>query len=312
MSASIFKIGTRGSKLALIQAETVQDAIKRLHPDVQTEIIVIKTSGDWKPQDGETRLVETEGGKGLFAREIEKALMDGTIDCGVHSLKDMPSFLPDGLVVDHVLPREDARDAFISAKYKSLDDLPPGAVVGTSSLRRQAFVLAHRPDVTVVPIRGNVDTRLQKLRDGQADATILAMAGLNRMGLQKEATAALAPEDMLPACGQGAVCIEIREGDDRAAALLNPLHCFETGLCVFAEREVLRVLDGSCHTPIAAYAVIESDGLMWLRALVADERGQSLYYEAGRAEVEGIEGAKAFGRDIGQKLKDVIPPDLLT
>ncbi len=312
MSASVFKIGTRGSKLALIQAETVAAALKRLHPDLQTEIVVIKTSGDWKPQDGEKRLAETEGGKGLFAREIEKALLDGAVDCGVHSLKDMPSFLPEGLVVDHVLAREDARDAFISAKYKSIDDLPQGARVGTSSLRRQAFVLAHRPDVTVVPLRGNVDTRLQKLRDGQADATILAMAGLNRMGLSKEVTAVITPEDMLPACGQGAVCIETREGDDKTAALLAPLHCFETGLCVFAEREVLRVLDGSCHTPIAAYAVIEDDGAMWLRALVADEKGQSLYYEAGRAEVEGIEGAKAFGYDIGRKLKDVIPPDLLT
>lgn len=312
MTSSVFKIGTRGSKLALIQAETVQAALKRIHPDLQTEIVVIKTSGDWKPQDGETRLAENEGGKGLFAREIEKALVDGAIDCGVHSLKDMASFLPGGLVVDYVLAREDARDAFISAKYKSLDDLPAGATVGTSSLRRQAFVLAHRPDVNVVPLRGNVDTRLQKLRDGQADATILAMAGLNRMGLAKEVTAVIAPEDMLPACGQGAVCIETREGDDNAGKFLAPLHCFETGLCVFAEREVLRVLDGSCHTPIAAYAVIEDDGMMWLRALVADEKGQSLYYEAGRAEVEGIEGAKAFGRDIGQKLKDVIPPGLLT
>lgn len=312
MSGTSFKIGTRGSRLALIQAETVQAALKCIHPDLPVEIVVIKTSGDWKPQDGETRLSENEGGKGLFAREIEKALLDGAIDCGVHSLKDMASFLPDGLVVDHVLAREDARDAFISPKYKSIDDLPQGATVGTSSLRRQAFVLAHRPDVKVVPIRGNVDTRLQKLRDGQADATILAMAGLNRMGLSKEVASVIEPEDMLPACGQGAVCIETREGDERAAQLLNPLHCFETGLCVFAEREVLRVLDGSCHTPIAAYAVIEKDGLMWLRALVADERGQSLYYEAGRAEVEGIEGAKAFGNDIGRKLKDVIPPDLLT
>lgn len=312
MSGTSFKIGTRGSRLALIQAETVKAALERVHPDQQVEIVVIKTSGDWKPQDGETRLSENEGGKGLFAREIEKALLDGAIDCGVHSLKDMASFLPEGLVVDHVLAREDARDAFISPKYTSIDDLPQGAIVGTSSLRRQAFVLAHRPDVKVVPIRGNVDTRLQKLRDGQADATILAMAGLNRMGLAKEVTVVIEPEDMLPACGQGAVCIETREGDDNAAKLLAPLHCFETGLCVFAEREVLRVLDGSCHTPIAAYAVIEKDGLMWLRALVADEKGQSLYYEAGRAEVEGIEGAKAFGRDIGQKLKDVIPPGLLT
>lgn len=310
MTSPLLKIGTRGSKLALIQTETVAAALKRIHPELTVDIVVIKTSGDWKPQDGETRLAENEGGKGLFAREIERAMMDGTIDCGVHSLKDMASFLPGGLAVDHILPREDARDALISVKYASLDDLPEGAVVGTSSLRRQAFVRAHRPDVTVVPLRGNVDTRLQKLKDGMADATILAVAGLSRMGLMKEIASILEPEDMLPACGQGAVCIETRTGDERTRALLDPLHCRETGLCVFAEREVLRVLDGSCHTPIAAYAIMDGDK-MWLRALVASEDGQALYYEDGEADIHGNDGAKAFGHDIGQKLKAMIPPGLL-
>lgn len=311
MTLPLLKIGTRGSKLALIQTETVAEALRRIHPELTVEIVIIKTSGDWKPQDGETRLSETEGGKGLFAREIERAMINGDIDCGVHSLKDMASFLPDELVIDHILPREDARDALISTSYKTLDDLPNGATVGTSSLRRQAFVRAHRPDVTVIPLRGNVDTRLQKLKDGMADATILAVAGLSRMGLTKEITTILEPEDMLPACGQGAVCIETRKGDERTRALLDPLHCHETGLCVFAEREVLRVLDGSCHTPIAAYAVMEGE-TMWLRALVASEDGQALYYEAGRADVHGNDGAKAFGHDIGRKLKEMIPPDLLT
>lgn len=310
MAKTTLKIGTRGSRLALIQTDMVTQALQKAHPGLIVEKIIIKTSGDWKPQDGETRLAEEQGGKGLFAHEIEKAILDGSVDCGVHSLKDMPSFLPKGLAINHVLPREDARDALISVKYKTIDDLPEGAIVGTSSLRRQAFILAHRPDVKVVALRGNVETRIQKLKDGQVDATLLAMAGLNRMGLSAEATAILEPEDMLPACGQGTVCIETREGDTETQSLFDVIHCHETGLCVFAEREVLAVLDGSCHTPIGAYAVLENDK-MYLRALVASEDGQALYYESAQAEIVGAEGAKAFGHDLGHKLRVTLPPGFL-
>jgi hydroxymethylbilane synthase len=310
MTKQTLKIGTRGSRLALIQTDMVMAALMAAHPGLTVEKVIIKTSGDWKPADGETRLAEEQGGKGLFAREIEKAMLDGAVDCGVHSLKDMSSFLPEGLVINHVLPREDVRDALISARYKTIDDLPPGAVIGTSSLRRQAFMLAHRPDLNIVPLRGNVETRLQKLKDGQVDATLLAMAGLNRMGLADEATCILEPEDMLPACGQGAVCIETRDGDEDTQRLFDALHCHETGLCVFAEREVLAVLDGSCHTPIGAYAVLEK-GVLYLRALVASEDGQALYYESARGEVEGPLGAKAFGHDLGRKLKAALPPGFL-
>lgn len=296
--------------MALVQTNMVVDALKKAHPDLAVETVIIKSAGDWKPEQGETRLSETDGGKGLFAHEIERALLDGAVDCGVHSLKDMASFLPEGLVIEHVLPREDVRDAFVSMSYESLEDLPAGGTVGTCSLRRQAFILAHRPDLKIVPLRGNVDTRLQKLKDGQVDAIILAMAGLKRLGLERVVTSVLEPHDMLPACGQGAVCIETREGDDKTQALLNPLHCFETGLCVFAERATLQVLDGSCHTPIGAYATVEK-GLLYLRALVAGPDGQALYYEAGQAEVEGPEGARAFGRDLGHKLKSALPPGFL-
>jgi hydroxymethylbilane synthase len=310
MTKTTLKIGTRGSRLALIQTDMVMAALQEAHLDLKIEKIIIKTSGDWKPQDGETRLSEEQGGKGMFAHEIQKAILEGAVDCGVHSLKDMPSFLPKGLVINHVLPREDVRDVLISAKYSSIDDLPEGAVVGTSSLRRQAFILAHRPDVKIVPLRGNVETRIQKLKDGQVDATLLAMAGLNRMGLAGEATMIMEPEDMLPACGQGAVCIETREDDQDTQNLFDSIHCNETGLCVFAEREVLAVLDGSCHTPIGAYAVLD-DEMMYLRALVASDDGQSLYYESAQGEIIGAEGAKAFGHDLGQKLKSALPPDFL-
>lgn len=310
MTKQTLRIGTRGSKLALTQTDMVAAALAAAHPDLAIETVIIKTSGDWKPADGETRLSEEQGGKGLFAHEIEKAILDGRVDCGVHSLKDMPSFLPEGLVIDHVLPREDARDAFISAKYKNIDDLPEGAIVGTSSLRRQALMLAHRPDIKIVPLRGNVETRLQKLKDGQVDATLLAVAGLNRLGLEGEITAILPCEDMLPACGQGAVCIEIRDGDDSTQKLFDAIHCADTGLCVFAEREVLAVLDGSCHTPISAYATLDK-GVMYLRALVASPDGQTLYYESARGEVMGVPGATAFGRDLGEKLKADLPPGFL-
>ncbi len=237
-----YRIGTRGSKLALIQANEVARRIAlALHAHVEdvTEIVVISTAGD-RVQD---RSLSEIGGKGLFTQEIEEQLADGRIDVAVHSMKDMPTRLPDGLVIDCLLERADPRDAFLSSKANSLMSLPQGAVVGTSSLRRAAQVRARRPDVTVVPFRGNVDTRLKKLADGVADATLLAMAGLTRMNLLECVTAPLSPEELLPAVAQGAIGIERRAGDDEAAHMLEKLHHAETGLRIAAERAFLAVLD---------------------------------------------------------------------
>lgn len=308
------KIGTRGSKLALYQANLVADTLRAAHDDLDVEIVEINTSGDWKPSEGEIRLSEAAGGKGQFAKEIESALMDGRIDCGVHSMKDMPSFLPDGLVISHILPRGDARDAFLANDYKTLDDLPQGATVGTASLRRQAFVLSRRPDLNIVPFRGNVPTRIQKLRDGQVDATLLALAGLQRLELEHELSSIMSEDEMLPAAGQGAIGVEIRQGDSATKALLDVIHCRETGLRVAAERAALQVLDGSCHTPIGAYATLESHE-MHLRVAVGRLDGQEMHMVEGRLtlndDTDHCEQVYALGETLGQRLKDMIPPELL-
>lgn len=311
MSKRKVKIGTRGSKLALVQARGVEAALKTAHPDLQVEIVEILTSGDWKPEDGETRLSEAEGGKGLFAKEIEKALLDGGVDCGVHSLKDMDSSLPEGLVLAYFMAREDPRDAFLSSSFSSFEALPEGAVVGTSSLRRQALLLAKRPDLNIVPLRGNVSTRIEKMKKGQVDATLLAMAGLKRLGLEEEITTPIEIEDMLPACGQGTIGIEIRQDDTFMRDILGPLHCTKTGLCSLAEREVLRVLDGSCHTPIGAYGVFEKDEL-FLRALVAAKNGTAIYCEESRGGVQTPEEAVLLGQELGLRLKDKTPPNIFS
>ncbi len=305
------RIGTRASKLALIQAHTVQERLQAAHPGLEAEIVEITTSGDWKPSDGETRLSEAEGGKGLFAKEIETALLDGHVDIGVHSLKDMPSFLPDGLVIDHVLEREDPRDVFISANYKSLEELPQGAKLGTSSLRRQAMALALRPDLEIVPLRGNVGTRLEKIQGGQADATFLAAAGLKRLGLEEHIKAYMGIDQMLPAAAQGVIGIECRAGEDDIQEALKAIHHEPTGFCATAERAALQILDGSCHTPIGAYAVLEGKQVT-LKALVASEDGAEVYKDSISGAVKNTQDAQALGETLGRQLKDVIPPDLLT
>lgn len=309
MSKTI-KIGTRGSKLAMIQTNMVADSLRKMHPDIHVEVVEILTSGDWKPEHGETRLSEAEGGKGLFAKEIERAILDGTVDCGVHSMKDMPSFLPDGLVIDHIMERADPRDALVSGKYSSLDDLPQGATLGTSSMRRQAFVLAKRPDFKVVPIRGNVPTRIGKMKDGHADAIILAYAGLVRLGLEGEAVQVWDADYMLPAAGQGAVGIEIRKGDDETRALLDALHHRETGLCVSAERAALQILDGSCHTPIGAFATLDGHQ-MNIDVAVASLDGKDLFEADGSFAVKSVEDAIDLGEGVGNTLRDIVPPELL-
>lgn len=253
------RIGTRGSPLALAQANDVRArliAAHGLNEDAVT-IRIIKTSGDMI-QD---RPLSEVGGKGLFTKEIEEALLAGGIDLAVHSMKDVPTILPAGLYISTILQREDVRDAFISLKYPTLDAMPAGSIVGTSSLRRQAQVKRARPDLHVVNFRGNVQTRLDKIAAGVADATFLAMAGLNRLGMPQKATAAIPTATMLPAVAQGAVGIEIRPDDPRTAAALAPLDHPQTAVCVTAERAFLARLEGSCRTPIAGLAELDEQGL---------------------------------------------------
>lgn len=310
MTTGIFRIGTRGSKLALVQAGMVADLLRIAHPALQVETVIINTSGDWKPEQGETRLSPDAGGKALFAKEIEAAILAGAVDCGVHSLKDMPAILPEGLAIEHVLPRADVRDALLTNGAKSIMDLPPGAVVGTASLRRQAFVLAKRPDLKVVPLRGNVPTRIEKLRGGQVDAAILALAGLARLGLEHEVAAILEPEEMLPAGCQGIVGIEMRAGDARVKTLLDPLHDFETGLCAVAERSALAALGGSCHTPIGALAVRTGDKIR-LRLKLADPDGTRFFEETVCETVRTVVDADMLGTAAGDTLRRVVPVELL-
>ncbi len=250
MKAARIRIGTRGSPLALAQAREVEARLEAAHGPglLAFEIRVIKTTGD-RIQD---RPLAEAGGKGLFTKEIEEALLAGEVDIAVHSMKDMPTALPAGLTMAAFLPREDVRDALISSKAASLSDLPGGAVVATSSLRRQAQVRHLRPDLKVVPLRGNVETRLRKLAEGAADATLLALAGLNRLGLADRAAGPVPVDEMLPAVAQGAIGVEIRAGDTETAQVLAPINHELTALTVTAERVFLARLEGSCRTPIAA------------------------------------------------------------
>ena len=244
------RIGSRGSPLALVQAREVQARLAAAAgaDPASIEIKVIRTTGD-TIQD---RPLMEAGGKGLFTKEIEEALLSGAIDLAVHSSKDMTTLLPPGLILSGFLPREDARDTFISRKTKSLHDLPSGAVVGTASLRRQAMVLRARPDLRIVPLRGNVETRLRKIQDGVADATLLAVAGLKRLGLISAATELLDIDAFLPAVGQGAIGIETRVDDTATRALVAKISDPDTAAALAAERAFLAVLDGSCRTPIGA------------------------------------------------------------
>lgn len=306
------RIGTRGSKLALVQTHMVADALRRAHPGMQVEIREILTSGDWKPEHGETRLAEAAGGKGLFAKEIERALIDGVIDCGVHSLKDMPSFLPPGLEISHVLEREDPRDVFISDKYGSLADMPPGAVIGTSALRRQALILNRRPDLKVIPLRGNVPTRIEKMRAGQADALILASAGLTRLGLISEIKEYFSADDFLPGAAQGVIGIEARSDDMATKNILEALDHSETHLIVLSERAALQTLDGSCRTPVGAHAVRKAGQKMHLRVRVISPDGRDVYADEIEGVVQTREEAERLGQVVGLRLKARVPAGLLT
>ncbi|HEV8678188.1 MAG TPA: hydroxymethylbilane synthase [Stellaceae bacterium] len=299
------RIGTRGSPLALVQARMVRDGLAAAHADLggpdDIQVVPIKTTGD-AVQD--RKLMEI-GGKGLFTKEIEEALLDGRIDCAVHSMKDMPTWLPAGLVIGAMLAREDARDALFAKTGKCIAELPRGTTVGTASLRRQAQLLALRPDLRVVPLRGNVETRLRKLAAGEADATLLAVAGLKRLGLLDKAAAIIDSGEILPAVGQGAIGVEMRADDARLRALLAPLDHRATTLCVTAERACLAELDGSCHTPIAAYAELAAAGGLRLRSLIALPDGTAVH----RDERDGpAADPVALGRAAGQHLKAAAAP----
>lgn len=291
---SPFRIGTRGSPLALAQARLVRNGLEAVHENIVIEEVVIKTTGD-KILD---KPLADIGGKGLFTKEIDAALLDGRIDCAVHSAKDVPTWLPDGLIMPCFLPREDPRDVLISAQGSSLDDLPPGSVVGTASLRRQAQILFRRKDLNVIPFRGNVGTRLQKLSDGQADATLLAIAGLKRLGKTDIKFHVIEPEEILPAAGQGAVGLMCRAGDDRTQELLMPINDVDTSVCVLAERAMLDILQGTCHTPIGSLAIINDDNI-YIRGCIAMPDG----FELITAEHTGhAKSAVETGREIGRNL----------
>lgn len=294
------KIGTRGSPLALAQAfETRRRlmAARGLAEDA-CEIVVIKTTGDDRTLIAADRPLKEIGGKGLFTKEIEEALLAGGIDIAVHSMKDMPVAQPEGLMLDCYLPREDVRDAFVAPTVARLADLSEGAVVGTSSLRRRAQLAYRRPDLRLVEFRGNVQTRLKKLSEGMAQATFLAMAGLNRLGMAHVATAPIAPEEMLPAVAQGAIGIERRAADAAVADLLAAIHDGPTGERLAAERAFLATLDGSCETPIAGLALHEGDGL-WLRGEILRPDGSEVIAGTRRMVVSD---AAAAGADLAREL----------
>ncbi len=297
-------IGTRGSPLALAQAELLASALRRTYPHLAApdaiNFVIITTTGD-RIQD---RPLSEVGGKGLFTKEIEEALLDGSIDAAVHSMKDMPTELPQGLVIPCLLPREDVRDAFFSRTGASIDELPQGAVVGTSSLRRQAILLARRPDLKVVMFRGNVGTRLQKLQDGVVDATLLAVAGMNRLGKADVIQQVIDPEIMLPAVAQGAVGIEIRESDADMHKLLAPIHCPVTELRVTAERAYLAAMDGSCKTPLAALmSVPDPQNRVRFDALSANPDGTGLHRVSYVMEVLHTGDAERLGRQAAADIR---------
>jgi len=309
-SSPTLVIGTRGSPLALAQAHETQDRLVAAHGSTgdgwtveHLPLSIIKTTGD-AIQD---RPLSEAGGKGLFTKELDVALLDGSIDLAVHSAKDLPTHLPEGIAVAGFLPREDVRDAFISHRYKSLKDLPEGAVVGSASLRRQAQVRRLRPDLRVTLLRGNVQTRLAKLERGEVDATLLAMAGLRRLGLTDHVTTVLETEDFLPAVGQGAIAVTIRAGDERVRRALQPILDAPTGQALAAERAFLTVLDGSCRTPIAGHARLVG-GKLEIRGLVLRPDGSESLEAVRRGPPDA---AVALGREAGSELRSRMPPDFL-
>ncbi len=288
----------------MAQTYEVRDRLCAAHglPPEMIEIVTIETSGD-RVQD---RALAEIGGKGLFTKEIEDGLLDGRIDMAVHSMKDMPTVLPDGLEITCLLPREDVRDAFISYKVKHLKDLPQGAIVGSSSLRRQAQIRKVRPDLRMITYRGNVETRLRKLQEGVADATLLAYAGLKRLGLEDKVTSLLSTDEMLPAIAQAAIGVEVRSVNTKIKDLLSAIHDSATGIRIEAERAFLAKLDGSCRTPIAGLAELSENGRLAFRGMILTPDG-TVCHETRR---EGLanDGA-AMGEDAAVELLSRAGPD---
>jgi len=284
MSVEVLRIATRKSPLALWQAEFVKAELERFHPNLVVELVTMVTKGD-KILD--TPLAKV-GGKGLFVKELETAMLEGRADIAVHSMKDVPMDFPPGLGLQVICEREDPRDAFVSNAYACIDDLPQGSIVGTSSLRRQCQLRAARPDLIIRDLRGNVGTRLGKLDNGEYDAIILAAAGLIRLKLNQRIAAFIEPEESLPAVGQGAVGIECRDGDSRIHELLAPLEHTTTRIRVLAERTVNKRLEGGCQVPIGSYCVLEGDQF-WLRALVGSPDGSVMLTEERRGPIEQAE-----------------------
>jgi hydroxymethylbilane synthase len=301
--SSPLRIGTRGSPLALAQAyETRKRLTNALNISEDSfEIVVISTSGD-RILD---RPLKEVGGKGLFTKEIEQDMLDGKIDIAVHSMKDMPVEQPDGLTLGCYLPREDVRDAFVSSRYKNVNELPSGSKVGTSSLRRKAQLKFSRPDLEVVEFRGNVQTRLKKLKDGVATCTFLAMAGLNRLGLEEVAKSTMNPNEMLPAIAQGAIGIEWREEDRQISDILKKIHHEETGQRLNTERAFLAELDGSCQTPIAGLAIIQGSSLKFTGQVLRTDGSESISETA----FGDIEDGPRLGREMAQKILSQAGPE---
>ncbi|MDQ2076936.1 hydroxymethylbilane synthase [Marinimicrobium sp. ABcell2] len=288
------RIATRKSLLALWQAEYVKSELLKHHPHLSVELVPLTSRGD--------RILDIPlakvGGKGLFVKELEHALVNDEADIAVHSMKDVPMYFPEGLGLPVICPRADARDAFVSNKFGALAELPPGSVVGTSSMRRQCQILAARPDLKVNFLRGNVQTRLRKLDEGEFDAIVLAAAGLERLELHSRIASYIAPEDSLPAGGQGAVGIECRTSDQETLDLLAPLHDQTTAEVLTAERALVRRLGGSCEVPIGAYAVHNEKGL-WLRGLVGAPDGSEMFFD----DISGpVAEADALGTELAERL----------
>lgn len=304
-SSPDLKIGTRGSPLALVQAHEVRDRLLAMHDGLSVEIVIINTTGD---QVQDRRLAEV-GGKGLFTKEIQEALIDRRIDLAVHSMKDVETWLPEETTLAVVLEREDPRDAFLSPRATTLDELPAGAAIGTSSLRRQAQILHRRPDLRVEMLRGNVQTRLRKLEEGVCDATLLALAGLKRLGNEGLAQSIIETDVILPAVAQGVIGLETRREDSRVLDLVAPLNHAPTWIRVTAERAMLAALDGSCHTPIGGLAELSAAGRLSLTGLIAMPDGSQLH----KMSEEGPAGTpEALGTALGQALRARMPADFFT
>lgn len=297
------KIATRQSPLALWQAEHIRARLQELHPDLTVELVKFVTQGD--------KILDTPlakiGGKGLFVKELEAALLDGRADLAVHSMKDVPMALPEGLTLAVICEREDPLDAFVSNNFEKFADLPQGARVGTSSLRRKSQILKQRPDLQIIDLRGNVGTRLGKLDDGQYDAIILASAGLKRLGLENRIRHSIEPNVSLPAVGQGALGLECRADDQEVLALIQPLLHIETDVCVRAERAFNAYLEGGCQVPIAGYATLQ-DGKIHIEGRVGSVDGQTLL----RAELnDEIHNAQQLGENLARNLLEQGAGDLL-